>query len=157
MPAQILLVALGGALGSSARWGIDRLGGAEPGSIPASATLLINLTGCLLIGLAASFLVRRAPWRAFLGVGVIGGFTTFSGFAVDSVGLMRDGQPLMAMVYIAATVGGGLLAVALGVTFLPGLNQLLHFVAVPLPAAAAALAAGLVPLVLADTVKRAVA
>ncbi len=115
MPAQILLVALGGALGSSARWGIDRLGGAEPGLIPASATLLINLTGCLLIGLAASFLVRRAPWRAFLGVGVIGGFTTFSGFAVDSVGLMRDGQPLMTMVYIAATVGGGLLAVALGV------------------------------------------
>lgn len=115
MPAQILLVALGGAIGACARWGIDRLAGGEPGSIPVGATLAINLTGCLLIGLVATFLVGRVQWRAFLGAGVIGGFTTFSGFALDSVGLVRDGQPLMAMVFVAATVGGGLLAVALGV------------------------------------------
>jgi CrcB protein len=112
-----LLAALGGALGALARWGIaERLSRAR-GDWP-WATLTVNLLGCLLIGAMIAVLAARRPdderLRTFLGAGVLGGFTTFSAFAVELVGLLRAGEPWVAAAYVAVSVLGGLLAVAAG-------------------------------------------
>lgn len=123
MAVRLLLVAVGGAVGASARWAIDLLSGGVPGTIPPAATLGINLAGCFAIGLLASFLVERERWRAFLGVGVLGGFTTFSGFAADTVLFLRDGNALVAAVYMTVTVVGCLAAAALGVRMRPGVGD----------------------------------
>ena len=111
-----LLAALGGGLGALARWGLS-LGIPSAGGWP-WATLLVNLTGCLLLGALHAVLVLRSPepsWaRPFLGVGVLGGYTTYSTFAVEVVHLVDDGAGALAAGYVLASVGGGVLAVAAG-------------------------------------------
>lgn len=114
MPTRLLLVALGGALGASARWAVDMMAGGVPGTIPPAATLGINLAGCFAIGMLAAFLFDRERWRAFLGIGVLGGFTTFSGFAGDTVLFLRQGDVTVAAGYALLTVVGCVLAAALG-------------------------------------------
>ena len=90
-----LAVAVGGALGALARWGIGLAWPAPHGGFPAS-TLLINVVGCLLMGVLVVHVVevREAHplVRPFLGVGVLGGFTTFSTFAVDTEQLLVGGH-----------------------------------------------------------------
>ncbi len=109
-----LLAALGGALGALARWGVAEALPRTDGGWP-WATLLVNLTGCLLMGLLLGALAARDPepaWaRPFLAVGVLGGFTTFSAFAVEVVDLAGAG----ALGYLLASVVGGVLAVAAGI------------------------------------------
>ena len=113
-----LLAALGGALGALARWGVAEALPRQDGGWP-WATLLVNLTGCLLIGLLTGALARRSPepaWaRPFLAVGVLGGYTTWSAFAVEVVALTDAGAPGLAAGYVLASVVGGVLAVAAGV------------------------------------------
>ena len=113
-----LAAALGGALGSLARWGLGRALPHTAGAWP-TATLLVNLTGCLLLGLLAAALFTRHPgssWlRPFLGTGVLGGWTTFSTFAVDAVQLADAGRGAAAVGYVLASVVGGVLAAAAGV------------------------------------------
>ena len=129
--------AAGGVLGALARWGAGEAIPHHAGSWP-WATLLVNLSGCLLLGvLIATLFARRpdSPWlRPFLGTGVLGGYTTFSTFAVDTVGLADAGAAVTAAGYVAASVLGGVLAavagVALGRVLLPG--------SVPRPVEAAA-------------------
>ena len=108
-----LLVAFGGALGALARWAVSEAFAPSPGGWP-WATLLVNLTGCLLIGVLLAVLLERypaAPWlRPFLATGVLGGYTTYSTFAVDVVRLVDDGAPVVAAGYVAASVLGGVLA-----------------------------------------------
>jgi fluoride exporter len=112
-----LLAALGGALGALARWGIVV---ALPSSPPAWpwATLLVNLTGCFLLGALFAVLAARFPdaaWpRPFLGVGVLGGYTTYSAFAVEAVRLTEAGAALTAAAYVLVSVVGGVVAVAAG-------------------------------------------
>ena len=112
-----LLAALGGALGALARWGIAEALPHARGAWPWS-TLLINLTGCLLLGVLFAVLAARVPepsWvRPFVGVGVLGGYTTYSTFAVEMVDLGRTGAALEAAGYLLVSVVGGVLAVALG-------------------------------------------
>jgi CrcB protein len=112
-----LLAALGGALGALTRWAIAETLPASPGGWP-WATLSVNLTGCLLLGVLLAVLAARAPepsWaRPFLGVGVLGGFTTYSTFAVESVQLVDDGAAGLAAAYVLLSVVGGVAAVALG-------------------------------------------
>ena len=112
-----LLAALGGALGALARWGIAELLPSSPAGWP-WATLLVNLTGCLLLGALFAVLAAHAPdasWpRPFLAVGVLGGYTTYSAFAVETVGLAEAGEPLLAAGYVLASVVGGVLTVAGG-------------------------------------------
>jgi fluoride exporter len=113
-----LLAAAGGALGALARWGVAVALPRSSGQWP-WATLTANLVGCLLIGVLLAVLSTRRPdeerLRTFLGAGVLGGFTTFSAFAVEVADLLRAGVPVLAGAYVAASVLGGLLAVALGV------------------------------------------
>ena len=110
------LVALGGAVGSLARWGLAE---AVPG---AWATLAVNLSGCLAIGLLAGWLFVRHPrLRLLLGVGFLGGYTTFSTHLLDARGLLDE--PLRAAAYVGGTLVGCLLAAAGGLTVgrrLPG-------------------------------------
>jgi CrcB protein len=112
-----LLAALGGALGALARWAVTTALPHAPGAWP-WATLLVNLTGCLAIGALLAVLLARfpaSPWlRPFLAVGVLGGYTTYSTFAVDVVQLARSGRGLLAVAYALASVLGGLVAVVLG-------------------------------------------
>jgi CrcB protein len=113
-----LLAALGGALGALARWGVAQALPAPDGGWP-WATLLVNLTGCLLIGVLTGVLADRSPepaWvRPLLAVGVLGGYTTYSAFAVEVVALTDAGLALPAAGYVLASVLGGVLAVAAGV------------------------------------------
>ena len=106
-------VAGGGAIGALARWGVDRAI-EEAGPPSPFATLIVNIVGCFLMGLLVSYVLghpgRHGLWRPFLGVGVLGGFTTFSAFALDIVVVMRDGYPAAALAYLVASVGGALIA-----------------------------------------------
>jgi CrcB protein len=113
-----LLAAVGGALGALARWGVAAALPPGDGGWP-WATLLVNLTGCLLIGVLSGVLAGRSPepaWaRPLLGVGVLGGYTTYSAFAVEVVVLAGAGALVTALGYVLASVLGGVLAVAAGV------------------------------------------
>jgi fluoride exporter len=112
-----LLAAVGGALGALARWGVATALPHSPGGWP-WATLLVNLTGCLLFGALVAVLTARVPepsWaRPFLAVGVLGGYTTYSAFAVEVVELAEAGAPVLAVGYVLVSVLGGVLAVAAG-------------------------------------------
>jgi CrcB protein len=100
------VITAGGVLGAEARYGVDRLSAGNPSGIP-WATLAVNATGCLLIGVLMVVLLElTAPHRLlrpFLGIGVLGGFTTFSAYAVEVQVLLADGRALAALGYLAAT------------------------------------------------------
>lgn len=117
---KIILVMLGGGLGAGARFLVGQIavgGLAENSAARPYATLTVNLAGGLLMGLlagaAARGVVGEAAW-AFAGVGVLGGFTTFSAFSAEAVGLIARGDAGGAILYIAASVGGSLLLFAIG-------------------------------------------
>lgn len=82
-------------------------------------TLLVNITGCFVIGLVfgLSEKVNLHPeWRLFLATGFCGGFTTFSAFSNETLGLLRDGQFWSAGLYVAASVIFGLIATFAGIS-----------------------------------------
>ena len=117
-----LALAVGGALGSVARHGLNQLVHARllSTAFPVG-TLLVNLCGCLVIGLLAGLLAAgrmafNPHWQAFVFVGLLGGFTTFSAFGLDTFVLART-QPSQAAVNVAVQVIGGLLAVWFGYQF----------------------------------------
>jgi fluoride exporter len=108
---RFLLVALGGALGSSARYGVTLLlaGAAFP-----VWTLTVNLVGSLLIGVTVER-VAAGDLRLFLVTGILGGFTTYSAFNQETVQMLRDGAWGMAFVNVAGTLFGCLVAGFAGV------------------------------------------
>ncbi|MEU9510500.1 CrcB family protein [Micromonospora sp. NPDC048170] len=110
-------VAAGGALGALARAGLQHVFPHGPTGFP-WATFAVNLSGCLLIGVLMAALDRsggrRPLLRPFLGVGVLGGYTTFSTYAVDIDRALSAGAPAVALGYLAATLLGALAAVWLG-------------------------------------------
>ena len=109
--------ALGGVLGAWARWAVGEVLPISPGAWP-WATFLVNITGCLFIGVLLAVLLARFPrsvrLRPFLAVGVLGGFTTYSTFAVEAVRLTEGGHPALAAGYVLASVTGGVAAVVIG-------------------------------------------
>jgi CrcB protein len=105
----VLAVALGGAVGASARYGADRL--ITTHSTFPWSTFLVNIVGCFFIGLCSQELGDAPEWlRTGLIVGAIGGFTTFSTFAYQAL----ENHAALASVYVVASVGLGIAAVALG-------------------------------------------
>jgi CrcB protein len=101
---NLVLVALGGAVGAVARYGVT-IGAARWLDLAFPwGTLIVNVTGGLAMGLlAARFGPEQEAARLALGVGVLGGFTTFSAFSLETVRLMEH-QPGLAMLYAAASV-----------------------------------------------------
>jgi CrcB protein len=114
----IVGVALGGALGSSARYGLDRLIERRSAAVFPLSTFTVNVTGCFLIGLVSAALVERhhlSAWlRIGLVVGVVGGYTTFSTFAQEALDLNDIHQAGVAVAYVVASLGVGLAAVYAG-------------------------------------------
>ncbi|MCT1480000.1 CrcB family protein [Microbacterium sp. p3-SID336] len=108
---RVLLVALGGTVGTAARLGLGLLV-PEGGGFP-FAVLLANLTGALLIGVLAARLPGASDLRILWGTGVLGGFTTYSAFMTGSLALW-DTAPLLAVAYAAGSLVLGLAAAALG-------------------------------------------
>jgi len=114
-PAALLLVMAGGAAGVAARalLTVPLTGPSHPLVIPA-VTLGINLLGSLLLGVVIGWLDDRHPRaRLFLGTGMMGGFTTYSAFAVQSV-TVSTASPLVGLTLIALSLFGGALAAAVG-------------------------------------------
>ncbi|MEU7067700.1 CrcB family protein [Streptomyces sp. NPDC053429] len=109
-------VAAGGAVGASARYGLSLMWPAGPGAFP-WATFWTNVTGCALIGVLMVLIGeggRKAPHplvRPFAGVGVLGGFTTFSTYAVEFSRLLDEGEAGAALGYAGLTVAAALGAV----------------------------------------------
>jgi CrcB protein len=114
----VFAVALGGALGTSARYGVDRLIEQRTSSVFPWSTFTINVTGCFMIGLLTALLVERQhlpAWvRVGLVVGVIGGYTTFSTFAQEALELGEVHHVAIAFVYVAASATIGIAAVYAG-------------------------------------------
>jgi CrcB protein len=114
LPRILGVVALGGVIGSLARYGLAEAIPHGPGEFP-WATFVTNVLGCFAIGvLLARITPRSHPLlRPFLGTGILGGFTTFSTFAVDTEKLLH-GHVIVALVYYFGTVTAALLAAMLG-------------------------------------------
>ncbi len=119
-PAFIALVAVGGAAGSIARYGVEQLLGPSDG-LPVG-TLSVNLAGAFLLGALIEVLAlrgtdagRRRAARLLLGTGLLGGFTTYSALAVEADTLLRDGRAGLAVAYVLTTVVVGLCASLAGV------------------------------------------
>jgi CrcB protein len=121
------VIALGGMAGASARHALDLVWPSGPAELPA-ATLVINASGCLLIGMLMVQVVevgRAHPLlRPFLGVGVLGGYTTFSTYAVQTRELWADGHAGMSLLYLLLTPAAAVTAVSGGVFLARGIHRI---------------------------------
>jgi fluoride exporter len=119
---RLLVIALGGVVGSLARFAVARLFGDWGPDLLPLATLTVNVVGCLAIGVIATVTattsasaVPQPGWiRPFLITGVLGGFTTVSAFALETGVLLDSGRIAVAVTYVLVTMVAGLLAVRLG-------------------------------------------
>lgn len=115
---NLLLIAIGGAVGSAVRYLFSQAVQRASGTLFPVGTLAVNFAGCLVFGFVAGAAEQRvhlAPeLRMFLLVGILGGFTTFSSYAFESLSLMRDGQWLAAAVNVAGQAIAGIAGVWLG-------------------------------------------
>ena len=115
----LVQIALGGALGATAR----HLSGLAATRLAGSAfpwgTLFVNVTGSFLMGTLAVVLSRHGGTRfsPFLATGLLGGFTTFSTFSLDAATLFERGQGMQAALYVAASLGLSFIAIAAGLLF----------------------------------------
>ena len=115
-----LLIGLGGALGSMLRHGLNQLVHQRTLSSPFPLGIfLINVSGSTVIGIVAGIVASgrwQVPyaWRLFILVGVLGGFTTFSSFSLDTLALIREGHHWQALWNVGGQVGLSLLGVWLG-------------------------------------------
>jgi CrcB protein len=114
LPRVLGVVALGGVIGSLARYGLAEAFPHGPGAFP-WATFATNVLGCFAIGLLLTRLTPRSHplLRPFLGTGILGGFTTFSTFAVDTAHLLHV-QMVVAIAYYFCTIVAALLAALIG-------------------------------------------
>jgi len=125
----VLWVALGGALGSVARYALSGIAVRWLGAAFPYGTLFVNVTGSFAIGLLAALVAADgrpqlgADARAFLLVGVLGGFTTFSSFSLETLNLARSGALAPALLNVAGSVVLCLAAVSLGFASAGWLNR----------------------------------
>ena len=113
-----LIVFLGAGLGGAGRHGVNVLAARLIGTHFPAGTLIINVLGCLLMGLIAGVFAFKGSLsqeaRLFLTTGILGGFTTFSAFSLDAALLWERGEMGLAALYVGASVFVSLLAVAAG-------------------------------------------
>lgn len=121
---NLFLVMGGGAVGAGLRYQLGRFAGhMAPGATWPWATFAANLIGGFAMGLLAGWLARASPIsgepvRLLLGVGVLGGFTTFSAFSLETLLMIQRGQGLTALSYALASVIGAVAALALGLVLM---------------------------------------
>jgi fluoride exporter len=122
-PGVLAAIAAGGALGSVARYEVALALPRGAGGFP-WATFVVNVTGSFVLGVVATLVLERWPRhplsttryvRPFVGIGVCGGYTTWSTFMTDTAVLVRDGRAAVAILYVVATLAAGLLAAVAGV------------------------------------------
>ena len=120
-----LLVGAGGAIGAMARFGFSQLVGRFSSAGFPLATLVINILGSFAMGLVMGLLAKFNPsWsegaRLFLTVGILGGFTTFSAFSLDTIVLLERGEWVMAGLYVLLSVALCLIGLYLGLLLTRG-------------------------------------
>jgi CrcB protein len=125
MTSAILSVAAGGAIGASLRWLVVRWAGHVLGLGFPYGTLIVNVAGSLVMGVAAVAMMDRFPgtwgrFSPFLMTGVLGGFTTFSAFSLDALFLIERGRNLAAATYIGGSVALSILGLWAGLTLARG-------------------------------------
>jgi CrcB protein len=113
----LLLVCLGGAVGSGARYGVALFTAARGWTVFPWATFFVNFVGCFCIAFVmtlAGATAMRENVRLFLTTGMIGGFTTYSTFDYETMNLIKVGEPMTAAAYLALTLVGCFVAGVLG-------------------------------------------
>jgi fluoride exporter len=112
------VISAGGALGSLGRWGVGELLPWSGRGFP-WATFVVNVSGALALGVLMVLVVdvwsARRYVRPFVGVGVLGGWTTFSTYVLEARDLLADGRPATAFAYVGGSLVAGLVAVWLGI------------------------------------------
>lgn len=112
---KYLLVLLGGGAGSLARYLVGAAITSRFGARFPAGTMLVNVTGCFLVGLTMTLLTERHPfWRLVLVVGFLGGYTTFSSFEWETYSAVREGGFWMGLANVVGSVTLGYAAVWLG-------------------------------------------
>jgi CrcB protein len=121
----LLIVFLGGGIGTALRHGVNLLSARLFGTTFPWHTWIENVTGSLVMGLLAGYFALKGDasqhWRLFLTTGILGGYTTFSAFSLDTVLLYERGETALAALYVLASV-----ALAIGGLF-AGLALVRHF------------------------------
>jgi CrcB protein len=116
----IIFVLLGGAIGAGFRYQIGTAAMRNLGSHFPWGTWIVNLLGGLLMGILAGTLAKQftpeqgEPLRLLLGVGVLGGFTTFSAFSLETANMLIRGQAVLAAAYAVSSVAGSVLMLFIG-------------------------------------------
>jgi len=115
---QVLLIAVGGSLGAVARYGLSTSVYHTTNEVFPWGTLVVNLTGCFLIGAFIELFDRTiipSEWRSFITIGFIGSYTTFSTYSLETLNLLREGEFRLASVNIIASNILGIMLVILGI------------------------------------------
>ena len=113
---NLLMVAAGGAIGCCLRYGVGLIGGVS--NTKGLGTFIVNVAGCFVIGALYSLASRcelAEYLRTFLFVGLLGGFTTFSSYALDILTMAQQGELLKAIIYFLLTNALGIIAAFVGV------------------------------------------
>ena len=101
------------------RYGVQKIFQGQSAVAFPTGTLLVNIAGCFLIGILWSMVSRSLTWneemKMLLMTGFCGGFTTFSAFTFEGIGLLKESKTFLFVIYITASVVGGLLATLIGI------------------------------------------
>jgi len=117
----IILIGIGSFFGGSSRYVLSQLVQSKFLSTYPFGTFTVNILGCLIIGIVFGLTDRfnlSPEWRLFLATGFCGGFTTFSSFSFETMAMLRQGQFLYSLTYVATSIIFGLIAVYLGMLLL---------------------------------------
>lgn len=119
MLKNFLIVGLGGGAGSMLRYAVQKIFNAQSAATFPAGTLLVNISGCFLIGIFWSLASRSLAWneemKLLLMTGFCGGFTTFSAFTLEGIGLLKENKMALFLIYLITSVVGGLVATFIGI------------------------------------------
>ena len=119
MIKNLLIVGLGGGTGSMLRYAVQKIFTSYGAPAFPTGTLVVNISGCFLIGILWGIVSRSFTWneemKLLLMTGFCGGFTTFSAFTLEGIGLLKENKTALFIIYLTASVIGGLLATFIGI------------------------------------------